>query len=454
MSRSARSVALDVLMKVEQAEAFSNLELNHALKASKLDRQDASLVTELVYGTLQRQNTLDYFLSRFATKGLHKLQPWVLVLLRLSLYQMLYLDRIPPHAAVNEAVNIAKKRGHRGVAGMVNGILRNAERNRDSLTIPDHLPLAKRISLQHSHPEWLVKRWLAQYGEEETVAMCADNNRPPHVSVRVNRLRSERERMLTLLREQGIEAEPSLLSKDGIVILSRGGNLAHSDWYRGGALSIQDESSMVVAAIVDSKPGMRVLDCCAAPGGKTTHIAETMNDEGEVWANDLHEHKQALIQDQARRLGLRSIRTLVSDAAQLGERFPAAHFDRILLDAPCSGLGVIRRKPDIKWRKTPEELRGLPDLQLELLKAASSLLRPGGVLVYSTCTVEPDENERVIAKFLEQHAPHFVPDRELPSLVPESLHPNIDRETGSVRILPHHYGSDGFFIARLRLAKS
>lgn len=211
---------------------------------------------------------------------------------------------------------------------------------------------------------------------------------------------------------------------------------------------------MVVAAIVDSKPGMRVLDCCAAPGGKTTHIAETMNDEGEVWANDLHEHKQALIQDQARRLGLRSIRTLVSDAAQLGERFPAAHFDRILLDAPCSGLGVIRRKPDIKWRKTPEELRGLPDLQLELLKAASSLLRPGGVLVYSTCTVEPDENERVIAKFLEQHAPHFVPDRELPSLVPESLHPNIDRETGSVRILPHHYGSDGFFIARLRLAKS
>ena len=367
---------------------------------------------------------------------------------------MLYLDRIPPDAAVNEAVNIAKKRGHRGVAGMVNGILRNAERNRDSLTIPDHLPMAKRISLQHSHPEWLVKRWLAQYGEEETVAMCADNNRPPHVSVRVNRLRSERERMLTLLREQGIEAAPSLLSKDGIVILSRGGNLAHSDWYRGGALSIQDESSMVVAAIVDSKPGMRVLDCCAAPGGKTTHIAETMNDEGEVWANDLHEHKQALIQDQARRLGLRSIRTLVSDAAQLGERFPAAHFDRILLDAPCSGLGVIRRKPDIKWRKTPEELRGLPDLQLELLKAASSLLRPGGVLVYSTCTVEPDENERVIAKFLEQHAPHFVPDRELPSLVPESLHPNIDRETGSVRILPHHYGSDGFFIARLRLAKS
>ena len=210
---------------------------------------------------------------------------------------------------------------------------------------------------------------------------------------------------------------------------------------------------MVVAAVVDSSPGMRVLDCCAAPGGKTTHIAETMDDEGEIWANDLYEHKQALIQEQASRLGLACVKTLVSDAGKLHERFPPASFDRILLDAPCSGLGVIRRKPDIKWRKQPEELAKLPDLQLELLTVAASLVKPGGVLVYSTCTVEANENERVIARFLEQ-APHFAPDRELPRLVPEALHSSIDRETGSIRILPHHYGSDGFFIARLIMASS
>lgn len=197
---------------------------------------------------------------------------------------------------------------------------------------------------------------------------------------------------------------------------------------------------------------MRVLDCCAAPGGKTTHLAETMGDEGEVWANDIHEHKEALIQRQAKRLDLRSIRTLVGDAAQLRERFPAGHFDRILLDAPCSGLGVIRRKPDIKWRKHEQELQQLPELQAHLLEVASSLLKPGGVLVYSTCTIEQAENERIIAKFLAEHS-EFVADTDFAALLPDTLHPNIDQQLGAIRILPHHYGSDGFFIARLKRLK-
>lgn len=449
MSRDARSTALDVLLKVEQAKAFSNLQLNQALKTGKLERQEAGLATELVYGTLQRLNTIDHHLSRFVAKGLDKLQPWVRNLLRLSFYQIYYLDRIPPHAAVNEAVNIAKRRGHRGISGMVNGVLRNVLRNLDSLVVPDSWPPVKRISLQASHPEWLVARWIEQFGEEETEAMCEGNNRPPLISARVNRLKTDRETLLAELKQQQFEAEPSLLSDDGIVLTGRSGNLAMTSWHEEGKLTIQDESSMIVAAALAASPGMRVLDCCAAPGGKTTHIAEMMEDNGEVWANDIHEHKQQLIESQANRLGLSSVRTIVGDAGRLAERFPAEHFDRILLDAPCSGLGVIRRKPDIKWRKTAEELSELPALQAHLLEQAAKLLKPGGVLVYSTCTVEPAENEQIVSRFLADH-PEFTADRSLSELVPQVLSPNIDLELGAIRILPHHFGSDGFFIARLK----
>lgn len=449
MSRDARSTALDVLLKVEQAQAFSNLQLNQALRSGKLERQEAALATELVYGTLQRLNTIDHHLSRFVTRGLDKLQPWVRNLLRLSFYQLYYLDRIPPHAAVNEAVNIAKRRGHKGISGMVNGVLRNVLRNLDSLSIPSTWPAVKRIALTASHPEWLVERWIEQFGEDETEAMCEENNRPPLLSARVNRLQTDRETLLAELRQSQIEAEPSLLSADGIVLRGRSGNLAMTSWHEEGKLTIQDESSMLVAAVLAAAPGMRVLDCCAAPGGKTTHIAEMMQDIGEVWANDIHEHKQQLIDSQAKRLGLTCVKTIVGDAGRLAERFPVEHFDRILLDAPCSGLGVIRRKPDIKWRKNAEELSELPALQARLLEEAAKLLRPGGTLVYSTCTIEPAENEQIISRFLAAH-PEFTVDRSLSELVPQVLAPNIDRELGAIRILPHHFGSDGFFIARLQ----
>lgn len=449
MSGRARSTALDILLKIERDQAYSNLELNQSLKAGKLNPQDAALVTEIVYGTIQRQNTIDYYLSRFVARGLDKVEAWVRILLRLSFYQIYYLDRIPPHAAVNEAVNIAKKRGHKGIAGMVNGVLRSVLRSLHTLQIPDSLPPAKRISLVHSHPEWLVQRWIEQYGVVETEAMCEANNQPAPISVRVNRLKTDRDAMLAALKEHGFDARPSLLSEDGIVLTGRRGNIAHTDWHEQGLLTIQDESSMVVARMLDAQPGMRVLDCCAAPGGKTTHIAETMGDQGEIWANDIHEHKQALIEAQVRRLGLNSVRTRVGDAANLAEEFPAEYFDRILLDAPCSGLGVIRRKPDIKWRKSREEIAELANLQLHLLMQAAKLLKPGGILVYSTCTVDPMENEQVIRRFLADH-PEFTADEQAVDLLPPALAPNAEHPIGAVKILPHHYGSDGFFIARLR----
>lgn len=258
---------MHVLTQVEQEGAYSNLLLNTALQKAALSKSDAGLATELIYGTISRLNTLDYFLDKYVNKGTRKLQPWVRALLRLSLYQIIYLDRIPDHAVVSEAVNLAKRRGHQGISGMVNGVLRNILRQKESLAIPADLPAAKRISLQHSHPEWLVERWISQYGRETAEAICSANNEPPAVSVRVNTTMISREEMLKEMEGHGLQAAPSSLSPYGIVVKGAG-NMALTDWYREGMISIQDESSMLVAEAVGPEPGMRVLDCCAAPGGK------------------------------------------------------------------------------------------------------------------------------------------------------------------------------------------
>lgn len=442
---SPRELAMHVLTQVEQEGAYSNLLLNTALQKAALSKSDAGLATELIYGTISRLNTLDYFLDKYVNKGTRKLQPWVRALLRLSLYQIIYLDRIPDHAVVSEAVNLAKRRGHQGISGMVNGVLRNILRQKESLAIPADLPAAKRISLQHSHPEWLVERWISQYGPETAEAICAANNEPPAVSVRVNTTMISREELLKEMEGRGLQAAPSTLSPYGIVVKGAG-NMALTDWYREGMISIQDESSMLVAEAVGPEPGMRVLDCCAAPGGKSAHMGELMKDQGSIVANDIHSHKGKLIADQAARLGLDCIRTVTGDALELPSRFEPASFDRILLDAPCSGLGVIRRKPDLKWGKTEEDIREIAALQSKLLDSVSALLRPGGVLVYSTCTIEPQENEGVVTSFVNRH-PEFELD-ETGSL--SRLKDNALVRGGGIQILPQHYHSDGFYIARLR----
>ncbi|KAF9116044.1 hypothetical protein BGX30_006089, partial [Mortierella sp. GBA39] len=247
---------MDILTRVEQEGAYSNLQLNAALQRANLSREDAGLATELVYGPISRMNTLDYFLNRFVSKGVSKLQPWVRSLLRLSLYQIMYLDRIPSHAVVNEAVNLAKRRGHQGVSGMVNGVLRNVLRSPDKLVLPESLGPAERIALEHSHPEWLVQRWIGQYGEEAAEAICRANNEPPAVSVRVNTTMISRDGLLGEMEEKGMDAVPSPLTPEGILVRS-GGNMALTGWYRDGQLSVQDESSMLVGDAVGHEPGMR-----------------------------------------------------------------------------------------------------------------------------------------------------------------------------------------------------
>ncbi|RXZ77019.1 16S rRNA (cytosine(967)-C(5))-methyltransferase RsmB [Paenibacillaceae bacterium] len=448
---TSREVALDTLYSVSRDKAFSNLQLNKALQTADLSRADAGLATELVYGTLQRRNTLDYWLAQFVSKGLQRLEPWVVELLRMSVYQIVYLDRIPPHAAVNEAVQIAKRRGHAGIAGMVNGVLRNMLRRRDELIVPDESDPAQRIALQHSHPLWLVKLWLKELGEAETEAVCAAGNVPPSSSLRINLRRLNRDEAVARLSEEGCEAVASALAPAGVIVTS-GGNLADTIGFRDGFWTVQDESSMLVAEAADPQPGMRVLDCCAAPGGKTAHLAEKMNNEGTVWANDLHPHKQKLIAAQAERLGLTCIKTMSGDAAQLKEHLTVDSMDVVLLDAPCSGLGVIRRKPEIKWTKSLQDIDSVAQVQQRLLASAAQLVKPGGTLVYSTCTIARSENELQIEQFLKEH-PDYSLDPNWPAPLLDNLRlagaipPDF---AGMVQLLPNLAGNDGFFIARLR----
>ncbi|MEJ8544474.1 16S rRNA (cytosine(967)-C(5))-methyltransferase RsmB [Brevibacillus borstelensis] len=442
--KGARDIALDVLNRVEEHQSYSNLELKHVLDREELRAPDAGLVTELVYGTIQRRLTLDAALDRFI-RG-KKVQTWVKNLLRLSLYQIRFLDRIPDRAVVHEAVEIAKRRGHQGIASMVNGVLRNALRSPDLWDKLGSGDAVERLSVEQSHPEWLVRRWTAQYGIEATRLICESNNRPPRTSIRVNTLKTTRDELLGKLKQQFPQAVPSAVSPDGLVM--EGGHAAGMELFRQGYFTVQDESSMLVAPSLAVAPGMRVLDACAAPGGKTTHIAALMKNEGEIIASDVHPHKRDLIAQNAKRLGITMIEPIVSDALALGEK-KLGLFDRILLDAPCTGFGVIRRKPDLKWNKTPDDVKAIAELQYRLLQSVAELLAPGGLLVYSTCTIEPEENEMVVRRFVQNH-PAFELDGTLADDLPKSVCDKINAAKGFVQVLPHHFESDGFFIARLK----
>ncbi|MGC5328745.1 16S rRNA (cytosine(967)-C(5))-methyltransferase RsmB [Brevibacillus sp. SYSU BS000544] len=441
----ARDVALEILTRVDEHQSYSNLELKNVLSSHQLSPQDTGLVTELVYGTIQRRLTLDTVITRFVKGGTKKLQPWVLNLLRMSLYQVRYLDRVPDRAAVHEAVEIAKRKGHQGISSLVNGVLRNVLRQPETWTTAPKGSVAEQIAYEESHPIWLVKRWLKLYGEEATRAICQTNNLPPHTSVRVNRLKIAQEDLLAHLKRDLPEVAVSTLSPDGLVV---SGHAAGTSWFQDGFMTIQDESSMLVAPALHVKPGMRVLDACAAPGGKTTHLAEMMDNQGEIVACDVHPHKRELIGQTAKRLGITIVKTLVSDAADLPNQ-EIGLFDRILLDAPCTGLGVIRRKPDIKWNKTEQDIKDIAKVQFELITQVSKLLKPGGLLVYSTCTMEPEENQHLVGRFLQEN-PDYEWDLSLTQDLPPAVQKLADGQQGFIQILPHQFSSDGFFISRIR----
>ncbi|MCZ2258835.1 16S rRNA (cytosine(967)-C(5))-methyltransferase RsmB [Sporosarcina sp. G11-34] len=436
---NVRDAALSILMEINNNQAYSNLLLHRTIEKYGIEAKDRGLLTELTYGTLQQRMTLDYYLEPFV-RG--KLDGWVRELLRLSLYQIVYLTKIPPHAVVHEAVEIAKRRGHKRIAPTVNGILRSVLRKgvRSLEEIEDEVI---RISIETSHPEWLIARWIELYGVEEATIMAHENNNPAHMTMRVNTAKATMKEVVESLESEGIQIRNGEVVEE--CIISGSGNPSKTTAYKKGLVTIQDESSMLPVVALDVKPGMKVLDMCAAPGGKTTHIAEKMNDDGEVFAHDLHEHKLALIEANATRLGLSSISTKSGDSRELVKLYESSSFDRILVDAPCSGLGVIRRKPEIKYVKTAADFDGLVKIQSELLDTAKELIKPEGVIVYSTCTVEYAENQGVVSSFLERHT-----DMETIPLPHLTGNEKLQFEGNLLQVLPQHFGSDGFFVTAFR----
>lgn len=444
-NKSLRNTILDTLMRIENDQGYSHLLINHALKTGSLQTQDEGLFTEIVYGTIQRKLTLDYYLTSFI-KNQKKLDSWVKSLLRMSLYQMVYLDRIPDHAVIHEAVEIAKLRGHKGIASFVNGVLRAVQRK----GVPDLSAIAddaKRISIATSHPRWLVDRWINQYGKEITEEMCQANLDNKSLSIRIQPLKISRDVAVKQLEQEGFIVRPSLFSPQGIIIET--GNILKSKLFQKGFITIQDQTSMLVGEILKLKPGLKVLDACSAPGGKVTHIAEKMKNQGHIHAHDLHAKKVKLIQNKAKQLDLSIIDSSAADARKLRNHYAEETFDRILIDAPCSGLGVIRGKPEIKYQKQESDIVRLAEIQLDILNQVSPLLKKDGLMVYSTCTVDQQENEQVVQQFCEQQSMIEV-DHAFFTELPLELQATHGVSSYGLQIFPQTFQTDGFFLTRFK----
>lgn len=427
----ARSVALEVLEDVFIHQAYSNIALNKHLKGSQLSAADKGLVTEIVYGTVARKLTLEWYLSHFI-EDRDKLDNWLYILLLLSAYQLRYLDKIPNHAVVNEAVELAKAR-KKGSEKMVNAVLRRILREGwpdiDSIKRKN-----KRDSIAYSLPVWLVSKLKEEYGEERAQAIFESLLVRNKASIRMIDL-SRKEEIKAVL-----EASDSPLAASGLV--KEQGHFAGHDLFVKGAITIQDESSQLVAPTLDLQGDEQVLDACAAPGGKTAHIASYLT-SGKVMALDLYDHKLDLIQENAQRLGVADrVQTQKLDARKVHEFFGRDSFDKILVDAPCSGIGLLRRKPDIKYNKETADFASLQQIQLEILGSVCQTLRKGGIITYSTCTIVSEENFHVVEAFLESH-----PEFEQVKLEHECK--DILKD-GCILITPELYGSDGFFISQFR----
>ena len=437
----AREAAMLALNACQRQGGWSDGALKKQLSAAELSGRDAALATQLCFGVLQNQMLLDFYLSKFSNIPLKRMEGKVVQTLRLGAYQMLFLTRIPHSAAVNSAVALVKAHcKNPRAAGMVNGILRSMERSLQNMpVIPQGDPVAY-LSTLYSHPEWLVKEFILSLGEEETAQLLAADNSQPPTAVMVNTTRTTVETLKAMLEADHVEAEPHPWLEN-CLLLSRTGDLERMEAFQQGLFYVQDPASRLSVLAAGAKPGMRVLDCCAAPGGKSFAAAIAMENQGEIVSCDLHPHKKKLIQAGADRLGLTIITPKTADGKVFRPEWERA-FDLVLVDAPCSGLGVIRKKPDIRY-KDPAPLADLPAVQLDILRNAARYVRPGGTLMYSTCTLLYRENGEVVETFLAENRAYKAETFTLPG-------PVGPVQSGSVTLWPHRHGTDGFFISKMR----
>ncbi|ACL75884.1 16S rRNA (cytosine(967)-C(5))-methyltransferase RsmB [Ruminiclostridium cellulolyticum] len=444
----ARETALKILYDITENHAYSNISVNRHLENDKLREIDRSFATELVYGTVKWLLQIDYVLGKYSSVKLKKLSPWIKNILRLGIYQLLHTDRIPVSAACNTGVELAKRYGHQASSRFVNAVLRNIAKSKNNIPYPDKSDNVNYLSILYSHPVWMVEKWIELYGTEFTEELLKSNNQVPDFIIRTNTLKTDRVTLLDMLHKEGISAEPGRYIEEAVILKSPS-SITNLEVFKNGYFQVQDESSMLAAKILDPKEGETVIDVCSAPGGKATHMAQLMNNKGTIIARDVYQHKLKLIEQSCCRLGIDIIKTEIHDACCLDETF-TGKADRVLIDAPCSGLGIIRKKPDIKYSRTEKELREITGLQREILKNSSKYLKPGGYLLYSTCTIQQEENLDIVSDFLEDN-----PDFRLTGFQ-ELMPPTLDIASsaeGYIQLFPNINQTDGFFISKIKREK-
>ena len=444
--KTPRAICLDLLNRMEEADRHPDDLLTDSFKRYRhLTPLDRSFLTELTYGTLRWRGKLDWIIRHFSNVPFEKVETSILHTLRIGLYQILFMSRTPVSAAVNESVELAKRFRSQGGASFVNAILRSFIRQKEEMSYPalEDDP-ALHIAVVQSHPLWLVQRWVDEMGVEGTLKVCADNNQIAPLTLRANTLRISRDRLIEALKEKSLDPFPTTYSKEGIV-LKDPPPVSELPSLKEGLYVIQDEASQLVSAILDPKPGEKILDACAAPGSKTTHMAQRMGNEGEIFALDLTTDKLHLIEEACLRLNVKNVKVMKGDARRPLPTPGNQKFDRILADVPCSGFGTVRRNPDLKWRKSEEDVRRLSVVQASVLSNLSGYLKEEGVLVYSTCTIFHEENEDVVEAFLKNH-PEFALD-DLSQVLPENIRSFIKNDY--FRSILGSEGMDGFFVARL-----
>jgi 16S rRNA (cytosine967-C5)-methyltransferase len=464
--KNPRQLALLALRDIHKQGAFTDIALDRVLRTAQLNSADRRLLTELVYGCVRRSRTLDAIVDQLGKKKAHQQPPDLRLILHIGLYQLRYQERIPASAAVNTTVELAKTNGFQGLAGVVNGLLRQYERlqkaesgtmnkedsslhnssfiihhSQDPLKLPTE-PI-ECLGVLHSFPDWIIQMWSQQLGLEETEQLCEWLNQSPTIDLRVNPLRISIEEVETALQSAGVDVRRVPPLPQALRIVGGTGAIQQLPGFSEGWWTVQDSSAQLVTHLLNPQVGDVAIDACAAPGGKTTHMAQLMGDEGKIFACDVKASRLKRVQENAQRLQLHSIQICTGDSRNFPQFKNSA--DRVLLDAPCSGLGTLHRRPDIRWRVTPETVQELSVLQKELLEEAATWVKPEGVLVYATCTLHPQENEEVIQSFLDRHSHWQI---EPPS--PDSFLNAFSTPQGWIKVWPHRYQMDGFFMVRLK----
>ena len=418
MVDKAREIALKILYRIDKENAYSNIVLNEVLNENrkKLTPKDIGLISEIIYGVTTWRLTLDETIKKYSKIKIKKISPWILNILRMGIYQIIFLDKIPKSAAVNESVNLAKRYGHASSSNFVNAILRKIEKNdyEEFFKIEDDI---ERISKTTSMPKWIVEELMKSNDEKEVEQICKNSNIKPKVTIRVNTLKINKQELIERLKEKNTECKETAEKLDDFLILEKVKNIENVEEFKQGYFTIQDISAGQTAKILNPQPGELVLDACSAPGGKTTYMAELMKNKGKIEAWDIHEHRTKLVEQNAQRLGINIIETKVKDASLYDESLKEK-FDKILLDVPCLGIGVIKRKPDIKWKRKPEDVKNITEIQKKILDNCSKYLKKNGVMVYSTCSILEKENQDIVDKFLKENNEYYIRPEETRNILP------------------------------------